>query len=308
MNSLTIETGAKINLGLWVGPRRSDGFHEILTTLVPIEFGDRLQIEKTKNGIEVITTGIKLDIPREKNLAYQAAQLFFKTAGIKAGCRIKIHKRVPPGSGLGGGSADAATTLIGLNRLFRYPLRKKVLHKLTLELGSDVRFFLLNSPAIARGRGEKLKRVQIPRLLILLYFPGFGISTTWAYQAIDHQRRRLTMPTISPKILIRKIRKSELTGVVAQLKNSFETIVFQRYPILRKVKKLMLENGCYAASLSGSGSVVYGLTLTSAPMRRLAELGIRCILTRSLIMRSVKCRANLQVCFTKPPKSEKDGD
>lgn len=285
MDSLTIETGAKVNLGLWVGPRRSDGFHEILTTLVPIELGDRLKIEKAKNGIEVITTGIKLDIPMEKNLAYQAARLFFKTARIKAGCRIKIHKRVPPGSGLGGGSADAAKTLIGLNRLFRYPLRKKVLHKITLELGSDVRFFLLNSPAIARGRGEKLRRVQLPQLLILLYFPGFGISTTWAYQAIDRQRRRLTKPIISPKILRRKLKERDLTGVGAQLENSFEAIVFRRYPILRKVKKLMLENGCYAASLSGSGSVVYGLTLTSESMRRLAKLGIYCTLTRSLSRR-----------------------
>ncbi len=286
---LTIKSRAKINLGLWVGPRRSDGFHEILTTLIPIEFGDRIDIKKTKSGIKLTTTGLPLTIPTEKNLAYQSAQLFFKTARVAGGCWIKIQKRVPPGSGLGGGSSNAGATLLGLNRLYGYPLSKRALSQIALKLGSDVRFFLFNSPAVARGRGEKLRKIKIPQLLILLYLPGFPIATAWAYQEIDRHRKKLTPPTISPKILALKLRRAELTGIAAQLKNSFEPIVFERYPQLKAVKEAMLANGCYGASLSGSGSTVYGLVKNQHPMAVLARLGIHCVLTRSIGLPRKEC-------------------
>lgn len=281
MHSITLRSPAKINLGLWVGARRPDGFHEIITTMVPLEFGDRVTVKRAETGIKLKITGIKLNIPANNNLAYRAAELFFKATGINAGCSILIHKRIPPGSGLGGGSSNAAAVISGLARLYDRSLNRTRLRNLALQLGSDVPFFLKGNPCVARGRGEKLRPINLPRLLVLLYCPGFSIATAWAYQQLDRTRRNLTAPLISPKILGLKLRRKELAGVAAQVYNSFESVVFLKYPELARIKTLLLNRGAYAASLSGSGSTVYGLLNVPDPMAELINSGLPWILTRS---------------------------
>jgi len=272
---------AKINLGLWVGKRRPDGYHEIITTMVPLEFGDYIKITKEAKGIEVKTTGIRFDVNEKDNLAYRAAELFFAAAKINAGCSIVIEKCIPLGSGLGGGSSDAATVLAGLNRLYHQPLNPKRVQDLALQLGSDVPFFLKGVPCIARGRGEKLRPISLPRLLVLLYCPAFPVSTSWAYQELDRIRRKLTPPPVFPKIIGLKLRRGKLAGLAAQIYSSFEPVVFRRYPELAQVKKLLLRRGAYVASLSGSGSTVYGLLKAPDPMAELMNSGLPWIFTRS---------------------------
>ena len=296
MDSLVLLAHAKVNLGLWVGRKRPDGFHDIVTVIAPVAFHDTVAIRRTARGIVVgplsrrlQATNRRQDVPWDSsNLAYKAAEAFFRTARVKDGCSIRIAKRIPVGGGLGGGSSNAAAVLTGLNRLFGQPLSRRRLHAIAVSLGADVPAFLKDGPCIARGRGEKLRRVRLPRLELLLCLPGYAVPTAWAYAEVDRLRtgrRGLTRPAISPKILRAGLRRKELDTVAAQLRNSFEPAVFRRFPALGHAKELLLRHGALAASLSGSGSTVYGLVHARGwkdPMAALARRGFRCVKTSTM--------------------------
>ncbi|MCX6841311.1 MAG: 4-(cytidine 5'-diphospho)-2-C-methyl-D-erythritol kinase [candidate division WOR-3 bacterium] len=284
MDKLVLSAPAKINLGLWVGGKRADGFHDIVTIIAPVELADTVTIRRARTGIEVSCDSV--EVPSGPgNLAHKAAAAFMEAARINAGCRIRIRKRIPVGGGLGGGSSDAATVLSGLNRLFGSPLSPRRLRLIGASLGSDVPAFLANGPCIARGRGEKLRRIRLPRLDVILCLPGHPVPTAWAYAELDRRRgpgQGLTRPVISPKILRAAIRRNEPEKVAAQLRNSFEPAVFRRHPALGLAKELLLRHGALAASLSGSGSTVYGLVQTKGwkdPMAALARNGFHCVKT-----------------------------
>jgi 4-diphosphocytidyl-2-C-methyl-D-erythritol kinase len=284
MPDLVLDSSAKVNLGLWVGTRRADGFHDIVTIVAPIDLADRIAITRTRAGIGVSCNSPAVSSGPE-NLAWQAAAAFFEAARVNGGCRISITKHIPVGGGLGGGSANAATVLTGLNRLFGARLNQRRLREIGVSLGSDVPALLIGGPAIARGRGDKLRRIRLPRISLLLCFPGHPVSTAWAYAEIDRRLkagRGLTRPVISPKILRAALRRNEPDRVAAQLKNSFEPVVFRRFPALGHAKELLLRHGALAASLSGSGSTVYGLVQTKGwkdPMAALARNGFHCVKT-----------------------------
>ncbi len=287
MTSLRVLAPAKINLGLRVGDRRPDGYHDIVTVIVPLDLADELHIERTGSGIRVAVEGAD-DIPEGRaNLAWQAARAFFDSSGIKPGCRIRIHKRVPVGAGLGGGSSDAAATLHGLNRLFNHPLSRPHLGRIAAGIGSDVPALLADGPTVARGRGERIRPIRLPRLTVILHLPGFPVATEWAYRQLDvlrHARGALTNPELSPKILALRLRRHESARVARLLWNSFEPVVFKRHPELADAKQLLLDSGCYAAALSGSGSTVYGLVDEHGshdPMAAMARTGLPCVLTHS---------------------------
>jgi 4-diphosphocytidyl-2-C-methyl-D-erythritol kinase len=287
MPDLVLKSPAKVNLGLWVGNVRTDGYHEIVTIIAPIRLADTISINRTRSGIEVAC-----DSPAAPsgpgNLAHKAATAFLQAARVHAGCRIRIAKRIPVGGGLGGGSSNAATVLSGLNRLFDSPLSPRRLRRVGASLGSDVPAFLMNGPCIARGRGEKLRRIRLPRISLLLCFPGHPVSTAWAYTELDRLRANgqgLTRPTISPKILRAGLRRNEPDTVAAQLSNSFEPAVFRRHPALSRAREILLRHGALAASLSGSGSTVYGLVRTKGwkdPMAALARSGFHCVKTSTI--------------------------
>jgi len=281
MDSIILHSPAKINIGLWVGRKRADGHHEIVTIMVPLKFGDYVRLSPKRSGIQVKTTGIQLNIGEKENLAYRAAQLFFQKSGIKAGVQITIKKRIPTGAGLGGGSSNAAAVLIGLNRMFDNPVKQAELVEIARNLGSDVPFFLKDVPCVARGRGDKLRPISLPALRVILFYPGFGIPTAWAYRALDRSRQKLTSRPISPKIITLKIRRRELAGLAEQVKNSFEPVVFSRYPQLARVKNLLLSKNVFVAGLSGSGSTVYGLQYATDPMADVFRSGLPWIITRS---------------------------
>ncbi len=284
MDRLVLSSPAKINLGLWVGRKRADGFHDIVTIIAPVELADTIAISRTRTGIEVSCDSA--EVPSGPgNLAHKAAAAFMQAARVNAGCRIRIRKRIPVGGGLGGGSSNAATVLAGLNRLFGRPLSPRRLRLIAASLGSDVPAFLVSGPCIARGRGEKLRRIRLPRLEVLLCFPGFPVATAWAYAELDRLRgagRGLTWPVISPKLLRAALRRNEPDQVAAQLRNSFEPAVFRRHPALGRARELLLRHGALAASLSGSGSTVYGLVRTKGwkdPMATLARNRFHCVKT-----------------------------
>ncbi|UCG43846.1 MAG: 4-(cytidine 5'-diphospho)-2-C-methyl-D-erythritol kinase [candidate division WOR-3 bacterium] len=287
MPSLVIKAPAKINLGLEVGQKRRDGFHDITTIIVPLELSDSVRISLSRPGIRVATDS--KEVPEaEANLAFQAADRFFQAAGIKPSADIRISKRVPVGAGLGGGSSDAAAVLLGLNRLHRKPLSDLRLRRIGLRIGSDVPALLCRKPVVARGRGERVRQIRLPRLGVLLLVPGYPVSTRWAYARLDAfrstRKSALTSPRLLPKILGRKVRNGELASAGSRVFNSFEPVVFERHPDLARAKRLLLEHGAWAAALSGSGSTVYGLVHRTGwqdPMAALHRHGFRCLKTRS---------------------------
>ncbi len=266
---------------------RPDGYHDIVTIVAPIELADTVTIRQIRFGVEV-----RCDSPvvpsDERNLAGKAARAFFAAAGINSGCRISIRKRIPVGGGLGGGSSNAATTLLGLSRLFGFPLSAAELRRLGAKLGSDVPAFLLGGPCVARGRGDRLRRIRLPHLTLLLYFPGHGVSTAWAYAALDRWRAAradLTPLPFSPRLLGLYLRRNEPDRAAPLLVNSFDPVVFRRYPKLERARSLLLAGGADAACLSGSGSTVYGLVMKQDwkdPMAELARHGFPCFRTTTV--------------------------
>lgn len=269
MNSIIINSFAKINLGLLVKEKRPDGYHNIETIFVPIRLSDKILLKKTGQKIVLKLPGRGIKIPKGKaNLAYKAAELFFKESGIARGVEIVIEKNIPVGAGLGGGSSNAAMVLHGLNILSGNLLTKKDLSNLALKIGMDVPFFLTGQACYAMGRGELLKPIKIPKLNMVLYFPGYPIITKWAYanisQVASHksQEKRemvLTNADLSLKILREKLVNGDLRNLQRQIRNSFEDLVFAHHPDLAEVKEFFLIHGAYAASLSGSGSAIFGL-------------------------------------------------
>lgn len=288
LQTVRLSAPAKVNLGLWVGRKRPDGFHEIVTTMVPLELGDTVSISPARRGISLAVDSTAVPAGPE-NIAWQAAALFIDTARLSAGCRIVISKRIPVGAGLGGGSSDAAAVLKGLNRLFGAPLPARTLRRLALRLGSDVPFFLKGTACACRGRGERLRPLRLPRLNFILHLPGYPVSTAWAYAALDRLRLKqpvLTSRPVSPKILGLSLRQQEPAGIRAQVHNSFEAVVFRLHPDLKRARQLLLESGAIAAGLSGSGSTVYGLVMNNRwqdPMAALTRHGFFSVHTRSVL-------------------------
>jgi 4-diphosphocytidyl-2-C-methyl-D-erythritol kinase len=177
----------KVNLLLNILGRRADGFHELETVLQPIRVFDRLTFARTARGIGLSCSapGLPTD---GRNLVVRAAAMFLEAAGIKDGVRMELEKNIPLAAGLGGGSGNAATTLLGLNELFGEPLTPTQLQVIATALGSDVPFFLQGQPALATGRGERIEPLEpFPALrgaAFVLIHPGFGIATAWAYQQL----------------------------------------------------------------------------------------------------------------------------
>jgi len=246
---------AKVNLGLRVIGKRDDGYHNIHTIMQKIDFYDELTFTLNKKGVHFLSNSP----PYERdNICYKAASLFLNATGIEGGVCIKLKKKIWIGSGLGGGSSDAATTLLGLNKFFGTPLNLQELYGLGLSLGSDVPFFLNGSIAEVKGRGEivlSLKPLKPSPNLVLVY-PKFPISTSWAYENIENH---LTKKSSSLKILLEAISDNDLCRIANNLCNDFEEIMMTNYPILKKIKERLYSLGALGASLSGSGSCIYGI-------------------------------------------------
>ena len=239
---------AKINLRFKILRRRGDGFHEIETLMAPISLGDKLTIELDEGTDGIAFSCDDPSLPaNEDNLVVRAARSFFAEVKVEARVRIELRKKIPHGAGLGGGSSDAASTLLGLNELQGNPLSLARLTSLAAAIGSDVPFFLYRSAAVCRGRGELVEPVgELPKLSLLLLKPQFGVPTPWAYQQW-RESRELPGIDYAPQSL------GELI-----LENDLERPVFQKYVFLARMKGWLREQPEVAAALlSGSGSTVF---------------------------------------------------
>lgn len=258
MNTIQARAFAKINVGLKVLGKRPDGFHEIRTIYQTIGLSDRLQVSVShrQGGIHLECDHQDLTSGRE-NLVYRAAQLWRRARGFRGGVKLRLEKKIPMGAGLGGGSSDAAVTLLTLERLTGNRLDIADLLELAAELGSDVPLFLLGGRVLGCGRGEEIYPLtDLPVRHCLIAFPGFSVSTAEAYRALG---LRLTQTREKRRISALGMRSPFPLEAWGPAENDFEWFVFARWPELASVKRQLIRAGAETASLTGSGSALYAV-------------------------------------------------
>jgi len=241
---------AKINLGLNILGKRIDGFHEIETGLYPIPLFDVLEITES-DRFRLFTYGYDLGISDTDNLVYKTWQLLNDNLSVPP---IEVHliKNIPAGYGLGGGSSDAAFLIKTINEFFSLKLSKTEMQKLAIRLGSDCAFFIKNEPSFASGRGEILESsgLSLKGSYLVLVFPEVRLSTIDAYKLVHGSK---------PKTTIKKIIGLPVEVWNKNLINDFEKPIFHKYPAIAASKERLYMSGAIYASLTGSGSCVYGL-------------------------------------------------
>ena len=251
---ITLKTPAKVNIGLWIERRRKDGYHDLRSIFFPVSLFDTLVLEKRPDGVEFSCQAPY--VPQDmNNLVWKSANLFFTYTGVRSGVKIELCKEIPVGNGLGGGSSDAAATLKGLNRLFETTLSPEELFSLSLELGMDCPFFLDPRPALVTGRGEEMEPLEIPTFDLVIFSPDFNVSTPWAYKHL----RRLTKGENPCKLLAKALSERNYQEAGRWVYNSFEEVVYKRYPILEELADWLKVQGAVFSGLSGSGAALFAL-------------------------------------------------
>jgi 4-diphosphocytidyl-2-C-methyl-D-erythritol kinase len=264
----------KVNLILNILGRRADGFHELETIMQPLDFCDQLAFTRGGLGIHLSCSNSALPVDA-RNLVHRAATTFLETARIKEGVEIHLEKKIPMAAGLGGGSGNAATTLLALNELFDQPLSSAQLNEVAAGLGSDVNFFLQSKPALATGRGEKIQSLEtfaaLSRHAFLLIHPGFGISTPWAYQNLGRFPNALNGTPGRAQKLATLLQTNDLQAASGEFYNALEAPALDKYPVLELFQEFLRAEGALAALMSGSGSTTFAIVPDVATGESLAE-------------------------------------
>ena len=254
----------KVNLLLNILGRRSDGFHELETLFHHVPLNDVLELSEAHvAGVHLTCDLAELPVDGS-NLVVRAADRFLEAAGLKHhGVSIHLTKRIPLAAGLGGGSSNAAHTLLGLNELFGSPLDTARIDGLAATLGSDVNFFLQDRPALASGRGERVESLEpFPVLAgkgMLLFHPGFGISTAWAYSELVKHPAALNGVPGRAAGLAELLRTGDIGAAGKALYNSLEAPALEKFPILRLFQEFLRGRGAWGTLMSGSGSTTFAL-------------------------------------------------
>ncbi len=250
----------KINLGLRITQKRADGFHALETVFFPISIKDALEIiieqETSAAPITFTSSGLAINGDPSDNLCFKAYGLLKKDYPTIPNIKMHLHKTIPMGAGLGGGSADGAFTLVALNQLLNLQIPEQALLDYALQLGSDCPFFIINTPAFATGRGEILKpiNVNLNDYSIVIVNPGIAISTKLAFSLIT--------PKV-PDTNMEAIICEPVTSWKEKLINDFEQPIFNSFPELANIKETLYQKGAVYASMTGTGSTVYGIFPTS---------------------------------------------
>jgi 4-diphosphocytidyl-2-C-methyl-D-erythritol kinase len=256
MHSIVLEARAKINLSLFVLGKRSDGYHDIETLMQSVDLADMVTMKRIKEGID-IRTSMSVIPDGTDNIAYRAAKAFYRYTHITPGVSVFIDKHIPVGAGLGGGSADAAATLVGLNMLYGTGLSEDELRELGAECGSDVPFCIRGGTAVARGRGEILEFIDDVRdFLVVLVKPRFSTSTKRVYQALCIQELDMRLGMSD---LIANLRQGDLVHAGIFIHNDLEDVVGSSHPVILTMRQALYRAGAAGALMTGSGSTVFGI-------------------------------------------------
>jgi 4-diphosphocytidyl-2-C-methyl-D-erythritol kinase len=250
----------KINLGLRITEKRADGFHALETVFYPITLTDALEIiiepETSAAPLTFTSSGLAINGDPSDNLCFKAYGLLKKDYPSIPNIKMHLHKKIPMGAGLGGGSSDGAFTLVTLNQLFNLQLSEQALLDYALQLGSDCPFFILNTPAFATGRGEILTptSLDLKGYSIVIVNPGIAISTKLAFSLITPK---------APDNNLLAVIQQPITTWKDELINDFEEPIFNSFPELANIKETLYQKGAIYASMTGTGSTVYGIFPTS---------------------------------------------
>lgn len=250
---MKIFSPAKINLFLQITGKRPDGYHDLFSLMCCIGLYDTVSLD-----VGVKETAVSCDHPLvpedETNLAFAAADLFYKNSKKNDGVKIFIQKQIPVAAGLGGGSSNAAAVFLGLNRYYGYPFSMDELMSMGLSIGADVPFFIFRKPATASGIGEKLEVYPgLKKLKILLVFPGFSVSTAAVYKNLN-----LRLTKCKKKLKKAPLKKCGFDASL-HLCNDLESVTASNYPVINTIKEQLLKHGAVGALMSGSGPTVFGL-------------------------------------------------
>ncbi len=245
----------KINLGLNIISKRDDGFHNLETVFLPVPLQDALEIIPAANGAAALAfsqSGLPVAGEEKNNLCIKAYNLLKKDFPQLPAVAMHLHKAIPMGAGLGGGSADGAFALLLLNKRFNLALSEEQLIQYALQLGSDCPFFIINKPCFAQGRGEQMQPVKLPLAgyTLVLVNPGVHVPTGWAFSQITPSQ---------PVKNMRAIISQPLTTWKDELVNDFEAPVIKAHPQLGEIKNKLYQFGALYAGMSGSGSTFYGI-------------------------------------------------
>lgn len=268
------QSPCKVNLLLNILGKRPDGFHELETVMHPVAVFDTLALENAGRGVELSCSEPTLPTDT-RNLVHRAATQFLQATKISDGVRLHLEKRIPLAAGLGGGSGNAATTLLGLNELFGQPLDSTQLQQIAASLGSDIPFFLQSKPALATGRGEQIEALDpfpaMREAAFVLIHPGFGIATAWAYQQLARFPEALNGRRGRARELVALLKSNDLKAAGAQFYNSLEAPALVKYPLLALFQEFFRGNGASGTLMSGSGSTTFAIAPSLVSAQALAE-------------------------------------
>lgn len=270
---------AKVNLRLKITGQRPDGYHLLDMVMVRVDLADEIDLEITSEGIVIESDSPEVPCDRTNTL-WKMAEQVSQESGRSFGIRAFLRKRIPTAAGLGGGSSDAASLLVALNRALELNWTMERLVRVGVKVGADAPFFLTSGPQRARGIGEVLEPIKLPGLELVLINPGFPVSSADAYRWFDE-----TSPSPSPpplrgggrgRVIPASALTPEMSGAsLPPLENDLERAVIPRYPVLRRIKELLKEAGALGTLMSGSGPTLYGLFESRPSRDRGYELLIR---------------------------------
>jgi 4-diphosphocytidyl-2-C-methyl-D-erythritol kinase len=261
MGKVRLRAFAKVNYALEVRGVRDDGYHEISTVMQGISLADEVEIESSEEGFEMRIEPETAEVgPPERNTVYVAWKLLCGLAGAELPVEVTLHKRIPAGAGLGGGSADAAATLYGLNELFGLGLDAEDLRGAGAKVGADVPFALVGGTALAEGVGDVLTPLPAPPVhRLLVAKPELGADTGEIYRSYD-ERPRERIPSVKP--VVAALRAGDLSALAGAVGNDLEPITASFVPEVEAYKRELLQTGALGAAMSGTGTAVYGIFAT----------------------------------------------
>lgn len=271
MDQTELNAYAKINLALDVTGRRDNGYHDVRMIMQSIDLYDVLKICRIKDGSGIILETDSTVIPdNEDNLVYKAAALLKSECGIEDGVRIVLNKNIPVAAGMAGGSTDAAAVFKGMNSLFSLGLSQDELCGLGVRIGADVPYCIMGGTALSEGIGEILTPLKpVPDCIVLIAKPAVSVSTGYVYNAYDSLKEK-QHPDVDA--MINAINNSDIIKISSLLGNSLEGVTQEEYPVIKKIKQIMLGNGALGALMSGSGPTVFGLFEDSVKAGCAAEI------------------------------------
>lgn len=269
VKELHLNAYAKVNLTLDVGPERPDGYHEIESIMHTIAMHDSITLREAGAGTEVIVHDGSTVPADHRNLVARSAEMLREMFGVARPVQIELTKRVPVAAGLGGGSSDAAVTLLGLVQMWKLRLDGRELLALATKLGADVPFFLEGGGAVARGKGERITYLPpLPTTWVVLARPRVEISTAWAYRQLPSGGIPARPNTAA---MIEAVKREDVREVGRLLRNVFEDVIAATHPAVKELRARVLRGEAYGASMSGTGPTVFGLMANEAAARKVAD-------------------------------------